>query len=178
MAQEFDEYGITLVSFYINDIRVPDDDPSIQKLRESMSKRADMHMRNYSYQQERSFGVMDKAAVNEGNVGGYMGIGMGFGLGGTMGQQMGYAASAVNTAPTKQCSKCGAQMPSNQRFCGECGFDTVVTDTITCYKCQKPINENTKFCPHCGAPIKKKCIKCGTELDGSLKFCPNCGEKQ
>ena len=177
MTQEFDEYGISLASFYINDISVPDDDPSIQKLKESMSSRADMQLRNYSYQQERSFDTMEKAAENEGNVGGYMGIGMGFGIGGTMGQQMSYAASAINTAPTKQCPKCGAQIPSNQRFCGECGSDTMVTDVVKCYKCNKPISENTKFCPHCGAPMKKKCSNCGTELDGSLNFCSNCGEK-
>ncbi|MEZ5148089.1 MAG: hypothetical protein R2759_13755 [Bacteroidales bacterium] len=38
-------------------------------------------MIGYTYQQERSFDVMDSAAQNEGNSGNLMGAGMGLGMG-------------------------------------------------------------------------------------------------
>ena len=52
----------------------------------------------------------------------------------------------------QKCSKCGASLSPNAKFCTECGEKFVpkpVTDTVTCPCCQKTIKP-TNFCPECG----------------------------
>ena len=87
-----EEYGLELTSFYVNEISTPEDDPSVEKLKEALSKRAEMEIIVYNYQQERSFDTLENA-VSHGNadagsvMGAGMGLGMGFGVGREMGNQ-------------------------------------------------------------------------------------------
>ena len=39
-----EEYGLELTSFYVNEISTPEDDPSVGKLKEALSKRAEMEI--------------------------------------------------------------------------------------------------------------------------------------
>ena len=61
-----EEYGLELTSFYVNEISTPEDDPSVGKLKEALSKRAEMEIIGYNYQQERSFDTLENA-VSHGN---------------------------------------------------------------------------------------------------------------
>ena len=47
----------------------------------------------------------------------------------------------------------------------------------TCSKCGAELYENAKFCSECGTPVKIKvfCHQCGTELKATDKFCYACG---
>lgn len=56
------EFGLKLVNFFVNHIDVIEDDPSIQKLRDALAKRAEMNIVGFNYQQERSFNAMEGAA--------------------------------------------------------------------------------------------------------------------
>ena len=47
-------------------ISTPEDDPSVEKLKEALSKRAEMEIIGYNYQQERSFDTLENA-VSHGN---------------------------------------------------------------------------------------------------------------
>ena len=38
----FEDYGIELVSFYVNDVSVPEDDPAVWKLKSALAKKAEM----------------------------------------------------------------------------------------------------------------------------------------
>ena len=90
LAQYFAQYGIELVDFSFMSINVPHDDPSFKKLKEAIDKAAQLKIVGRDiYQMDRSFDVMEKAAGNEGSMGGVANMGMGLGVGMNLGNQMG-----------------------------------------------------------------------------------------
>ena len=96
----FNKYGIDIIEFSFMSITVPQDDPSIVKLKEAKDLAARMKITGKDvYQMERSFDVMHAAAQNEGggmiNLG--AGLGAGLGIGGQMGNMF---AQTMNTNPT------------------------------------------------------------------------------
>ena len=93
LAPEFLKYGLGFDNFHIMSVNVPEDDPSVKKLKEAKELAAHVKIAGRDiYQMERTFDVMDKAATNESAVGGIMGVGMGVGAGLGMGNQMGTMA--------------------------------------------------------------------------------------
>ena len=76
------------------------------------------------------------------------------------------------------CPKCSTKLPSNAKFCLECGskIELLADDEMICPKCGEKTKKG-KFCFLCGAPLINKCSKCGTEVPPNGKFCLNCGEK-
>jgi membrane protease subunit (stomatin/prohibitin family) len=107
LEAEVGEYGVTLVQFNVHSINVPEDDPAAMTLKAALAKKAEMGIVGFTYQQERSFDVMQTAAGNEGSVGSVMGagmgVGMGLGVGAPLGQAYGQMATEVregaNAAP-------------------------------------------------------------------------------
>lgn len=103
IQDEFSKYGIKIENFYIMSINVPEDDPSVIKLKEAKDLAAKVNIAGKDvYQMDRSFDVMDKAAQNEGTLGGTMGAGMGMGMGFGMGNIMGNMAGNMNTGQNQQ----------------------------------------------------------------------------
>ena len=184
ISPAFEEYGIRLVSFYVNDINVPDDDTAVQQLKRALSKRAEMNIVGYNYQQERSFDTLEGAAKNQGSMqGGLMGagigLGVGAGVGNMVGQQFGGLSNNINTSEKKQCPKCESSIEKDVRFCMYCGYDTSIDEKKECEKCLScgtRIKEGSKFCIECGAPVGKQCKSCGETLPDNSKFCPACGQ--
>lgn len=188
LQQEFLNYGIELVHFNVNEITPPEDDPSYLKLKEALADKAVMDIKGYSYQQERAFNVLDKAASNEGTASSIMGAGMGLGMGVNMGNAFGTAMSgAMGTIspgmqPQNQaviiCSSCGEEVPAGSKFCLKCGakIEEPKKDSITCPKCGATV-PNGKFCLECGARLERTCSKCGAVLAPNAKFCLECGNK-
>ena len=194
----FDEYGIESVNFFFGSINVPDDDEAVKDLKRAMSERARMDLKGYSYQQERSFDVLEATAQNTGDGGGGslmgagVGLGAGMGLGGAIGQmaaQMGQYVTqgtqpasppVASAASEASCPRCGKPCPPASSFCPACGArlaeeeNQAPASTRNCPKCGKPCAEDGKFCPHCGLPLS--CPNCGTRLDAASKFCPECGK--
>mgnify|MGYP003295846001 FL=1 len=101
LNQTFQKYGIELVDFNIMSINVPQDDPSIVKLKEAKDTAARLRVTGKDvYQMERSFDVMEKAAENPGAGGQMMAMGAGLGAGMGMGAAFGnMAANTINTNP-------------------------------------------------------------------------------
>ena len=100
---EFIKYGIGIENFYFMSINIPEDDPSVVKLKESKDLAAKVRITGKDiYQMDRSFDVMDKAAQNEGTMGDVMGAGMGIGLGFGVGNQMGNIAGNMNVGQNQQ----------------------------------------------------------------------------
>lgn len=182
IAPAFAEYGIRLTSFFVNDINVPEEDDGVKQLKKALSKRAEMDIVGYSYQQERSFDTLEGAATNPGSMhGGLMGagigLGMGVGVGGTMGQQFGNLAHNINTAATKNCPQCNTAIDQSARFCSRCGFDTQATErkeTIRCSACGAQLEKGSKFCPECGNRYNP-CANCAADIPVGAAVCPACG---
>ncbi len=189
MMPVFNEYGIKLVNFYVNDISVPEDDPAVQRLKDALAKRAEMDIVGYNYVQERSFDTLEGAATNPGAaqagiMGAGMGLGMGFGIGGAMGSQMGGLTQNMNTSgQTKNCPNCSAIMENDRRFCGKCGYDTQQQkqssgaeppQQIKCSKCGAMMGINVKFCPECGDNYYP-CPNCKGDIAPGSDTCPYCG---
>ncbi len=113
-----------------------------------------------TYQQKRSFDVMESAASNEsGTHNEFMGMGMGLAMGNKMGAvvgtQMGNMAAVMDVSEN----------------------DKPVSSVKKCINCNSEISINSKFCPECGSPQQIKCPKCNSEIQGNPKFCPECGNK-
>ncbi len=97
IESEFENYGIRIENFYFISINMPEEDPSVIKLKEAKDLAAKVKITGKDlYQMDRSFDVMEKAAGNEGIVGNTMGAGMGLGLGFGMGNQMGNMSNNMN----------------------------------------------------------------------------------
>jgi len=54
----------------------------------------------------------------------------------------------------------------------------VAERNITCSRCGKSMPSEAKFCPDCGLKVEvseKICSNCGESTSGMAKFCPSCG---
>lgn len=184
-----DDYGIELISFYVNEISVPEEDTAVKKLKDALSKRAEMNIIGYSYQQERSFDTLESTAKNTGStavpfVGAGMGLSMGLGMGQGVGAGFSNMAKKLQmdnpTDATKECAKCHSRIPQTQRFCGNCGFDTEKKpeakkeQSFVCSACGGPIMISTRFCPECGRKINH-CPNCGNDISDNADKCSSCG---
>ncbi len=186
MVDVLKDYGIKLVSFYVNDINVPEDDKAVIRLKDALSKKAEMDIIGFNYQQERSFDTLEGAATNpnsmQGNIMGVgMGLGMGVGLGGAVGSQFGGIASNISTqVETKKCPSCNSEINKDTKFCGKCGYDTTIkleekNPEIKCSSCGAKLTENTKFCPECGDRYNP-CPNCKGDMPEGATVCPICNE--
>jgi membrane protease subunit (stomatin/prohibitin family) len=125
----FTEYGLTLDSFVVENLSLPEELQKILDQRIGMTMVGDMG-RYTQYEVAQSIPI---AAANEG--GGGVGVGVGLGAGVAMGQAMmdavkkstsgsdGGAAPAAGApaAAPKFCSECGKSIPRSAKFCPECG---------------------------------------------------------
>ena len=188
LTADVDDYGLRIVSFTVNSISTDEKEPSVVQLKKALAKRAEMDIMGYTYQQEKSFDVMGKAASNTGsgvgatlmNAG--MGMGIGVGMGGPMGAVLGTMATNLNVSPSSPpkespaqkvtCGKCGHAASKGAKFCPNCG-----ESLGGCPKCGATIPDGVRFCPECGYKLRKNCMTCNADLPTGVKFCPNCGTK-
>ena len=101
LNQSFAKYGIELVDFNIMSVNVPEDDPSLQRLKKAKDLAARLQVTGRDvYQMERSFDVLETAAGNTGAGGQMMAMGAGLGAGVGIGGQFVQMAQGINTNPT------------------------------------------------------------------------------
>ena len=141
----------------------------------------------YTYQQERGFDVATEVARNEA-VGQFTNLGVGLGtMAGVGGAVAGTVGGAMNDALNQtnvqhhdaKCTKCGAALPANSKFCLECGEKVLLVvphNMVVCPRCGKTVAKG-RFCSECGYKFIYACPKCGTEIAHGARFCPECGEK-
>ena len=131
LKPSFTDYGLTLDSFVVENLSLPEELQKVLDQRISMNVLGDMG-KFTQYQVAQAIPI---AAGNEG--GGAVGIGAGLGAGVAMGQAMMDAvkqstsapvagaapapAAGVPAAETKFCSECGKTIPRSAKFCPECG---------------------------------------------------------
>jgi len=128
----FTEYGLTLGTFVVENLSLPEELQKVLDQRISMNVLGDMG-KFTQYQVAQSIPI---AAGNEG--GGAVGMGAGLGAGVAMGQAMMDAVKKSTSAPAGGAAPAAAGTPAAEtKFCSECG---------------KSIPRNAKFCPECGKP--------------------------
>lgn len=143
------DLGLTLCSFVIENISLP------EEVEKTMDKRTSMGVLGNldQYAKYQAAEAMREAANNDGS--GMAGMGVGMGAGAAMGQMfaqsMGNPAASA-AAPVQagaKCNACGASIPAGSKFCPECGAKQ--NSSAFCTSCGKEIPSGTKFCPECGA---------------------------
>ena len=80
----FDEYGIELLNFNIEDINFDENDNGYQTVMEGIAEQAKLNKLGVNYLQQKQIDIAQAAAGNEG-AGNFMGIGMGLGMGNSVG---------------------------------------------------------------------------------------------
>lgn len=144
--------GLTLCSFIIENISLPEEVEKTIDKRTSMGVVGDLN----KYSQYQAAEAMREAANNPG---GMAGMGVGMGAGAAMGQMF-----AQSMGGAQQASPAAAQPASAPAYCTACG---------------KPIAAGSRFCPECGAAqtASNACQGCGAKLTPGAKFCPECGKQ-
>ena len=145
--------GLTLCSFVIENISLPDEVEKAMDRRTSMGVVGDLNQ----YTQYQAAEAMRESANNGSSMAG-AGVGMGAGM--AMGQVFAQAMSA--NAQAQQQPQSAAQPAGG--FCPACG---------------QPVAAGAKFCANCGQKLEvaPACPACGQPVTPGAKFCPNCGQK-
>lgn len=144
--------GLTLTSFTVENISLPEEVEKAMDRRTSMGVVGDLN----KYTQFQAAESMRDAANNP--AGGMAGMGVGMGAGMVMNSVM---QNSMNAS-----AQPAAQPAAAAAFCPSCG---------------NGVNAGAKFCPSCGAKIGAAgnvCSGCGASVDAGAKFCPSCGQKQ
>lgn len=84
----FDEYGIQLLNFNIEDINFDETDKGYQAVMEGIAEQVKLNKLGVNYLQQKQLDIAQTAAGNEG-AGTFMGIGMGLGMGNNIGNMVG-----------------------------------------------------------------------------------------
>lgn len=107
----FAKYGIRIIDFAIMSINFPEDDPCVIRLKEAKALLARINVAGRdTYQMERGFDVLEKAAANEGSGGQFTSIGLGVGVGNIIGKTIGnnfanFISPNSETPPPINCSQ-------------------------------------------------------------------------
>lgn len=87
IQDSFDEYGIELLNFNIEDISIDESDAGYKKVMDGVAENARLKQLGVNYIQQKQIDIAQTAAGNEG-AGNFMGVGMGMGIGQQMGQMI------------------------------------------------------------------------------------------
>ena len=121
--------GLTLTSFVIENISLPEEVEKSMDKRTSMGVLGDMN----KYTQYQAAEAMREAASTPNSS---AGAGMGMGAGMAMGQMFAGMFNQQNQQPVQQAAPVAA--PAAKAFCPECG---------------QPVAAGAKFCPNCGQKL-------------------------
>jgi membrane protease subunit (stomatin/prohibitin family) len=154
MAPEFQDYGISLTKFLIENISVPPEVEKMMDTRSQMGVIGDMG----KYTQFQTASAITDAAQSGGGAGDFMGMGAGI----AMGQQMAGAMASSLSGQGQQPGPQPSQGQGGGLFCSECGAK---------------VPPDAKFCSGCGKKMQSACPNCGEATKPDAKFCSECGAK-
>lgn len=200
IAPVFEEYGIKLLHFFVDSINTPDDEPATVRLKEALAKKAEMDIMGYTYQQDRSYNMLEGTAKDEdgtasGTMGAGLGQGMDVGVDGAAGDPMSgltlsrYLAGSETSGLSrylagnayKSCLHCGKLSRQDASFCIACGHrygspapSAGQREETVCNICGNSFPGTAKFCPHCG-DAHNPCRACGTDNPEDAAACVKCG---
>lgn len=154
--EQFNKYGLKIISCTIENLSLPEE---VEKALDERTKLGVLEDKMGTYTQMKAANAMEEAAKNTSG-GNMAGLGIGLGAGSAVGHMFANNLSTTNvpkvenvqkSAQTKKCSGCGKDIPSNAKFCPECGAKQ---EAKFCSNCGEKLNENAKFCPNCGNKVE------------------------
>lgn len=160
-----------------------EDDPNFRELQKALStansEAVKMQRLGYSYQEKRTYDILQDAAQNEGTasdlMGAGMGVGMGLNLGGIFGGAMGGAMQQMNPGMWQ------GGYPAYGQFMNGMGSPAGQPAASFCPECGGRIEPGAKFCMNCGAKLAQEqqpvCPSCHSPVAPEARFCMNCGTK-
>lgn len=172
----WEEYGLIMTKFYVNDISIDTSTPEGKKVSEALASQASMSITGHSWQQEQMFGMANNAvdqigyaSGGNGLIAGLMAMNMmgGGGMGGGMSSGL---MQPQNSQPTFSRTQNPGMSPNAQP---EQGFNGVAKE-IYCANCSKKHLTTERFCPHCGNEYNP-CPKCGSDNPKNARRCVSCG---
>ena len=172
----WEEYGLTMTKFYVNDISIDTSTPEGKKVSEALASQASMSITGHSWQQEQMFGMANNAvdqigyaSGGNGLIAGLMAMNMmgGGGMGGGMSSGL---MQPHNSQPTFSGNQNPGMSPNAQP---QQGFSGNVKE-IYCANCSKKHLTTERFCPHCGSEYNP-CPKCGSDNPKNARRCVSCG---
>ncbi|MCF8044573.1 MAG: SPFH domain-containing protein [Desulfarculaceae bacterium] len=184
LKEDFSRFGLSLTTLYINSITPP---PEVQQAIDDKSRMGVFDDMNKLMKMKAAMAVEKMSENDGGGAGAEAGIGMGMGVmlpgmfaGQFSGQQEPQGAGGEQAGGTAPCAECGNTIPTDARFCPQCGHQQVIFEK--CEHCGKNITPGANFCPRCGKATaekteKKFCAACGAENLPEAVFCDRCGEK-
>ncbi len=140
--------GLTLTSFVIENVSLPEEVEKALDRRTSMGVVGDLD----KYTKYQAAEAIREGANNEG---GLAGAGVGMGIGAVLSQVMGSTAAgsqAPQAAAAAYCPKCGQGVAAGSKFCPNCGASLAVAGK-TCPACGNPVAADAKFCANCGQKL-------------------------
>ena len=175
LKEDFKEYGVNLVTFYISNIVVPKEET--KKLEDVLNKKMEYGALGFNWADEQMADVAKKYAENPGNKSGVNGMVTGFPMAMAFGQMLGnnvggnmsgglFAAGQNFGANQQQASP--EQQPVSNEPQG---------DAVFCTKCGNKLAPDAMFCSKCGNKVQQelKCSNCGRSLEPGDMFCSGCG---
>jgi len=175
LQPKFYEFGFELKTLLIENLSLPEEVEKVLDKRTSMGVLGNL---NQYTQYQAAEAIRDAAQNTSGIAGAGVSIGAGAAIGNIMAESLrgNSNSQTVAEASTIECPHCHVQVPSNNKFCNECGKPLEELKN-KCNKCGAEINSSTKFCPECGQAqnLEKFCSKCRAKMSPNAKFCPECG---
>ncbi len=139
----FTGYGLTLDSFVVENVSLPDE---LQKV---LDQRIEMNMVG-NMQQYTQFNAAQSIPIAAANEGGGAGIGAGLGAGIAMGQAIAGAVQGGISGTQPPSGGGGAPTPSGGGAAPAGGGAAAAGGTKFCMSCGKSIPKAAHFCPECG----------------------------
>jgi len=179
LQEDLGHFGIRMTHLYISAVTPP---PEVQKAIDDRSRMGvfkDME----KLMQMKAAMAMEKSSESDGGAASGMGTGLGLMLPAMFAQYFSHPPSAgpkAQSAGTAACPECRSDVPSDSKFCPQCGHQLVIF--TQCSRCGKNLAPNSKFCSRCGlaansTPPKNVCKACGAENLSEAIYCNDCGEK-
>jgi membrane protease subunit (stomatin/prohibitin family) len=179
LEEDLGHFGIRLTHLYISAITPP---PDVQKAIDDRSRMGVFKDMEKLMQMKAAMAMEKSSESAEGGPSG-MGTSLGLMLPAMFAQYFNApkaAAAQAVAAESSACPECRSSVPTDAKFCPQCGHQVVVF--TQCARCGKNLAPNSKFCPRCGLdvqspPPKSVCKNCGAENLPESVYCNDCGEK-
>lgn len=159
LAQYWEDYGLTLISFYITTLEVDANTPEGIEIRKAMTQQSAQIIAGYTWQQAQVFGTAGKAIEGMSGGGGVLGAVLATSLMGNLS-----SSGLLSPGPAKSQNEPAQAVPT----------DANASKNVFCSACSQKYSRDKKFCPGCGDPYCP-CPRCGADNDAKGKKCVYCG---